>query len=105
MSVRRLTWTAYLLSQNPHGLLTCGDAASLPFRDASFDLVFEANLLHHVSDANAVIGEMHRVSRKYVVLLEPNRYNPLMFAFSATMTMYSPHQICRSNRRKRGSKI
>jgi hypothetical protein len=25
---------------------------------------------------------MSRVSRKYVVLLEPNRYNPLMFAFS-----------------------
>ena len=49
------------------------------------DLVFEANLLHHVSDPSAVITEMNRVSRKYVVLLEPNRYNPLMFAFSVVV--------------------
>ena len=80
--VTGLDLSSHLLNQNPHPLLTCGDAALLPFRDASFDLVFEANLLHHVSDAGEVMREMHRVSRKYVVLLEPNRYNPLMFAFS-----------------------
>ena len=83
--VTGLDLSPYLLNQNPHDRLTCGDAALLPFRDTSFDLVFEANLLHHVSDASAVIAEMHRVSRKYVVLLEPNRYNPLMFAFSVVV--------------------
>ena len=82
--VTGLDFSAHLLSQNPHNVLTCGDATLLPFRDASFDLVFEANLLHHVSDAGTVLKEMHRVSRKYVVLLEPNRNNPLMFAFSAS---------------------
>jgi SAM-dependent methyltransferase len=83
--VTGLDLSAHLLNQNPHHLLTCGDAAWLPFRDASFDLVFEANLLHHVADAGAVIREMQRVSRRYVVLLEPNRYNPLMFAFSVVV--------------------
>jgi SAM-dependent methyltransferase len=83
--VTGLDLSPYLLNQNPHGVLTCGDATLLPFADASFDLVFEANLLHHVSDESEVIREMHRVTRKYVVLLEPNRYNPLMFAFSVVV--------------------
>jgi hypothetical protein len=45
-------------------------------------VVFEANLLHHVADREGVIREMARTSRRHVVLLEPNRYNPLMFALS-----------------------
>jgi len=81
-AVTGLDLSAHLLNQNSHESLTCGDAALLPFADATFDLVFEANLLHHVIDVNAVLKEMQRVSRKYIVLLEPNRYNPLMFAFS-----------------------
>jgi SAM-dependent methyltransferase len=83
--VTGLDFSTYLLNQNPHRVLVCGDAPALPFRDASFDLVFEANLLHHVTDNSAVIAEMRRVSRRYVVLLEPNRYNPLMFAFSVVV--------------------
>ena len=34
--VTGLDLSPYLLSQNRHSLLACGDAASLPFRDASF---------------------------------------------------------------------
>jgi len=85
-SVTGLDLSQNLLRQNEHDLLTCGDATSLPFRNASFDLVFEANLLHHVNDVGVVIAEMNRVSRKYIVLLEPNRYNPLMFAFSVVVS-------------------
>jgi SAM-dependent methyltransferase len=59
------------------------DAARLCFQDMSFDLVFCHALLHHVQDMDAVLGEMRRVSRKYVVLMEPNRNNPLMALFSA----------------------
>ena len=77
-----LDFSRALLSQNPHGGLVCGDANVLPFADGSFDTVFEANVLHHVPDRERVIREMARVSRKYVVLLEPNRGNPLMFGFS-----------------------
>ena len=81
-TVTGLDFSAHLLKQNPHGQLTRGDATHLPFMDSTFDVVFEANLLHHVNNVPEVMREMSRVSKKYVVLLEPNRYNPLMFAFS-----------------------
>jgi SAM-dependent methyltransferase len=81
-SVVGIDFSHHLLHQNPHRPLICGDAAVLPFADSTFDTVFEANLLHHVPARERVISEMKRVSRKYVVLLEPNRYNPLMLAFS-----------------------
>lgn len=57
-------------------------AYQLPFKDGQFDLVFEANLLHHVNDPYRVIEEITRCSREYIVLVEPNRYNPLMFIFA-----------------------
>jgi SAM-dependent methyltransferase len=58
------------------------DARRLPFDDASFDIAFEANLLHHTNDPQRVVSEMARISREAVVLIEPNRLNPLMFGFS-----------------------
>jgi SAM-dependent methyltransferase len=80
--VTGLDYSRHLLGQNAHPHLVCGDATTLPFPDGSFDVVFEANVLHHVPDREGVIREMARTSRQYVVLLEPNRYNPLMFALS-----------------------
>jgi SAM-dependent methyltransferase len=80
--VTGLDYSRHLLRQNGHSRLVCGDATALPFPDRNFDVVFEANLLHHVTNRESVIREMSRTSRQYVVLLEPNRYNPLMFAFS-----------------------
>jgi SAM-dependent methyltransferase len=80
--VAGLDYSRHLLGQNRHPRLVCGDATSLPFEDGNFEVVFEANLLHHVIDREGVIREMARTSRRYVVLLEPNRYNPLMFALS-----------------------
>jgi SAM-dependent methyltransferase len=59
-----------------------GDALSLPFRDESFDICFEANVLHHVEDAARVVSEMARVARRAVVFVEPNRMNPIMALFS-----------------------
>lgn len=81
-SVVGLDFSSYLLGQNPHDRLICGDAIRLPFNSRAFDVVFEANLLHHVPERERVVREMCRVSRRYVVLLEPNRYNPLMAALS-----------------------
>src|SRR5262249_32065556 len=81
-TVTGLDFSAHLLKQNPHDRLTRGDATHLPFMDSTFDVVFEANLLHHVGNVPGVMREMRCVSKKYVVLLEPNRYNPLMFASS-----------------------
>ena len=59
------------------------DARDLPFAEASFDVLFEANLLHHTEHSLDVLLEMVRVARRAVVLIEPNRNNPLMLPFLA----------------------
>ena len=77
-----IDYSRYMLSINPCNQLIQGSALSLPFKANSFDLVFCSNLLHHIKDPEMVIREMKRVSKKYVVLSEPNRNNPLMALFS-----------------------
>lgn len=69
------------LNPLPDAQKVCGDAEKMPFEDESFDVVFCANLLHHLADPRVAVGEMKRVASKHVVLLEPNILNPLMFAF------------------------
>jgi ubiquinone/menaquinone biosynthesis C-methylase UbiE len=49
-----------------------GDA--LPFGDASFDVVCEFAVLHHVPNPNAVVKEMIRVARKAVFICDSNRF-------------------------------
>lgn len=71
-----------MLRQNPVKTLVRGSADHLPFPDAAFDLVMCSNLLHHTSNPLHVIIEMKRTSKRYVVLSEPNRYNPAMLALS-----------------------
>ncbi len=72
-----------MLAKNPIAWKILMDANHLAFQDFAFDVVFCHALLHHVEDPGRVISEMRRVSRKYVVVMEPNRNNPLMFLFSA----------------------
>ena len=77
-----IDYSRYMLSINPCNPLIQGSALSLPFRANSFDLFFCSNLLHHVEDLESVVSEMKRVSKKFIVLSEPNRNNPLMALFS-----------------------
>jgi ubiquinone/menaquinone biosynthesis C-methylase UbiE len=72
-----------MLAKNPIAQKLLMDAGHLSFQDFAFDVVFCHALLHHVDDMDQVLQEMRRVSRKYVVILEPNRNNPFMFLFSA----------------------
>jgi ubiquinone/menaquinone biosynthesis C-methylase UbiE len=72
-----------MLAKNPIPQKFLMEAGHLCFQDFAFDVVFCHALLHHVGDMDQVLQEMKRVSRKYVVVLEPNRNNPLMFLFSA----------------------
>jgi ubiquinone/menaquinone biosynthesis C-methylase UbiE len=72
-----------MLSKNPISKKLLMEANHLFFQDFAFDVVFCHALLHHVENMDGVLGEMKRVSRRYVVVLEPNRNNPLMFLFSA----------------------
>ncbi|MBN2498239.1 MAG: class I SAM-dependent methyltransferase [Deltaproteobacteria bacterium] len=74
--------SSWMLSQ-AEGLETYrADAADLPFEDRSFDVAFEANLLHHVDRPAPVVTEMARVASQAVVLIEVNRLNPVMFLYS-----------------------
>ena len=71
-----------MLSLNPYRKAIQGEVENLPFCDGSHDIVFSTNLLHHLDDPLCALKEMARVSRKFVVLVEPNRNNLLMFLFS-----------------------
>lgn len=78
-----LDYSRYMLSINPCNPLVQGYALLLPFKTNTFDVVFCSNLLHHIEKPEKVINEMKRVSKRFVILSEPNRNNPLMALFSA----------------------
>jgi SAM-dependent methyltransferase len=72
-----------MLRANPTdpSFLKCADAYELPYANASFDLVYCWELLHHVADPLRVVREMARVSSGRVLLCEPNCLNPAMALF------------------------
>lgn len=47
----------------------------------TYDLSITWEVLHHVDDPQKVVNEMARIAKKYVVIFEPNRTNPLQFGF------------------------
>lgn len=47
---------------------------ALPFKDASFDAVCSFGILHHVPKPQLVVGEMLRVARRAVLILDSNRF-------------------------------
>lgn len=53
------------------------DAQSLTFDDASFDVVFVADGLHHCSSPHRALTEMYRVARRTIIVVE-SRDNALM---------------------------
>jgi ubiquinone/menaquinone biosynthesis C-methylase UbiE len=64
----------------PGACFAAGDAAALPFRDASFRTVFVRDLLHHVPEPARVLAEAVRVLAPggRLCILEPNGRNPLV---------------------------
>jgi len=57
--------------------LLCADAERLPFKDASFDVVYGSSILHHL-DLSVALRSVHRVLRPggQLVFAEPNLLNP-----------------------------
>jgi 2-polyprenyl-3-methyl-5-hydroxy-6-metoxy-1,4-benzoquinol methylase len=53
----------------------CGSARSLPFRDASIDVVVCSQLLHHFADEELgdIIAELNRVARSRVIVADLRR--------------------------------
>ncbi|MBU4268220.1 MAG: class I SAM-dependent methyltransferase [Acidobacteria bacterium] len=49
-----------------------GDIRHLPYRDGEFDTVLLMEVLEHVPDAEAALREIHRVSRKNLILSVPD---------------------------------
>lgn len=85
--VAQTTATDYslvMLANHPLSRKAAMDARHLAFANDSVDLSFCHALLHHVArgDRERVLHEMARVSKKYVVIIEPNRLNPLIAGFS-----------------------
>lgn len=78
-------YSPVILENNPVADKKVMDARHLDCADNSYDLVFCHAVLHHIDtkDQVQVIREMGRVAKKYVVIIEPNRNNPLMAAFGA----------------------
>lgn len=89
--------SSHMLGENPHKLCVVGTANGLPFPDQSFDIVFAANLLHHVSTPHEVLGELRRCSARYLMLVEPNRWNPLMLGLG--LVVKAERGTLRSSRR------
>jgi len=63
-----------------------GNALEVPFGNSQFDLVITANMLIHIAldDLAAVLKEIHRVSRKYILSIE-------YFAEEETVIHYRGH--------------
>ena len=75
-----------MLRQNPClGRLVNANANNLPFADEVFNMSFAANLFHHVAHPQKVLKEMCRVSKKYVVIIEPNLLHLPMLLFLLIM--------------------
>lgn len=77
-------YSPVILEKNPIGRKFVMDARSMAFPNTTFDLVFCHALLHHIDahDRLQVVQEMARVSKRYVVYIEPNILNPIIAGFS-----------------------
>ena len=81
LDVLALDFSFMNLISNPVDNKIQASAPDLPFKTNSFDLVFGWSFLHHLDDPDKAVAEMARVTKKYLVLLEPNRNNPVQFVF------------------------
>jgi len=82
-AVTAVDYSPSMLKINPCGNKICADANQLPFKDQAFDMTFCANIFHHITSPSKVLDEIRRVTKKYFVVIEPNRNNPFMFSFGA----------------------
>jgi len=56
----------------PRGQVLVGDARCLPFRDKAFSTTLVSDVLHHIPiDTGELLSEIDRVTRHYLVLIEP----------------------------------
>lgn len=66
-----------MLAMNPVANKVHSTLKEFAKKGLMFDVVFEANMLHHADDINEAIWEMCSMAKHCVVLIEPNPINPL----------------------------
>lgn len=76
-------------SGNLHFVL--GDAAALPFRDSSFDLVLCNSVLHHIADPSRLFAEIHRVAKPGAAILLRDLRRPSRFSFPFHLRWHGRH--------------
>jgi len=69
------------LRLNPVHDVSVMDVTCLGFADASFDVVLAHHVLHHIVQLEEAVAEMARVSRRYVVVSDLNKWNPINEGF------------------------
>ena len=80
-----MSW--YLLNQMPDNIVGIrGDASRLPLQVKAVDLSMAWELMLHIENPVPVLLEMCSVTRRWVVLFEPNRWNPLQAGFSLAVS-------------------
>jgi len=68
--------------------LTCADAAHLPFKDGSFELVLCSKTLEHIVDDGAAIRELRRICGNACVITVPS------FSSQRAKTHFKPDVNC-----------
>lgn len=67
------------------------DAEQMDLPDESFDLVFAHAVLHHCRSPHRALCEMIRVSRRYVIFLEPN--DSLAMSMLVKLRLSFPYEL------------
>lgn len=72
----------YMIKNNPCKNVRYGDAEDINSSSNKYDLVFSSNLFHHLDNPIKAFNEFVRVSKKWIVLSEPNHNSMLVKLFS-----------------------
>ena len=83
--IRRVTEVAHSV------FFLAGDACSLPFGDASFDLVLCNSVLHHIADPPRLFSEIRRVSKAGGAILLRDLRRPSRLSFPLHVRWYGRH--------------
>ena len=71
-----ITWAKIALIRDPITNVIRGDAANMPLKDQSADLLITTATLEHIKDWKNVIKELARVSKNALVAYGPNKWFP-----------------------------
>jgi ubiquinone/menaquinone biosynthesis C-methylase UbiE/uncharacterized protein YbaR (Trm112 family) len=86
-----IKWAEIARLRNPNVEILRGDAAKLPFKDRSIDLVISQAMLEHVKEYDKAANELCRVAQKACFIAwSPNKYSVYDFGhLDAPVTIFS----------------